>query len=52
MYDPDRAVPILPEAGQYIKFYAIDKAEYDRIAAAEAAGTYVCQRHPRKEAGK
>ena len=52
MYDPDRAEPILPQAGQYIKFYAIDKAEYDKIAAQEAAGTYVCKRHPRKEGAK
>ena len=52
MYDADRKEPILPKAGQYIKFYAIDKAEYDRIAAAERAGTYVCKKHPRKEAGK
>lgn len=52
MYDPDRAEPILPQAGQYIKFYPIDKAEYDKIAAQEAAGGYVCKRHPRKEAGK
>ena len=52
MYDPDRAEPILPQAGQYIKFYAIDKAEYDKIAAEEAAGTYVCKRHPREEGAK
>ena len=52
MYDANRATPILPEAGQYIKFYAIDQAEFDRIAAEEAAGTYVCKRHPRKEKGK
>lgn len=52
MYDPDRATPILPEAGQYIKFYPIDRAEYDRIAAQEGAGGYTCKRHPRKEAGK
>ena len=52
MYDPNRETPILPQAGQYIKFYAIDKAEYDRIAAEEAAGTYVCKRHPRKEGAK
>jgi hypothetical protein len=52
MYDPDRAEPILPQAGQYIKFYAIDKAEYDKIAAQDAAGTYVCKRHPRKEGAK
>lgn len=52
MYDPDRATPILPEAGQYIKFYAIDKAEYDRIAALEAGEGYTCKRHPRKEAAE
>lgn len=52
MYDPSREEPILPQAGQYIKFYPIDKAEYDRIAAAEAAGTYVCKRYPRKEGAK
>ena len=50
MYDPNRAVPILPQAGQYIKFTAIDKAEFDRIAAAEAAGTYTVRKYPRKEA--
>ncbi|MBO5565368.1 MAG: 5-oxoprolinase subunit PxpB [Lachnospiraceae bacterium] len=48
MYDPDREVPILPQAGQYIKFTSIDQAEYDRIAAEEAAGTYVCHKYPRK----
>ncbi len=50
LYDPGRAVPILPKAGDYIRFRAIDQEEYDRIAAAEAAGTYVCKRYPRKEA--
>lgn len=49
MYAPERERPILPEAGQYIKFCPIDRAEYDRIAAEEAAGAYVCKRHPRKE---
>ena len=52
MYDPDRAEPILPKAGEYIKFYSITKAEFDKIAAQEAAGTYVCKRHPRKEGAK
>lgn len=52
MYDPDRAKPILPEAGQYIKFYAIDQKKFDQIAAQEAAGTYTCKCHPRQEAGK
>lgn len=50
MYDPDRETPILPRAGQYIRFRRIDQKEYDRIASEEAAGTYVCNRYPRKEA--
>ena len=49
MYDADRPEPILPKAGQYIRFYAIDQAEFDRIAAQELAGTYSCKRHPRRE---
>ncbi|MCI9027676.1 MAG: 5-oxoprolinase subunit PxpB [Lawsonibacter sp.] len=49
MYDAGRDKPILPEAGQYIKFYPIDQAEFDAIAAQEAAGGYVCRRHPREE---
>lgn len=52
MYDPDRETPILPQAGQYIHFYPIDRAEFDRIAAQEAAGGYVCRRHPREEAAQ
>lgn len=50
MYDPARETPILPEAGQYIKFRAIDQKEYDEIAAAENAGSYVVKKYPRKEA--
>ena len=50
MYDPDRAVPILPKAGQYIKFYAIDQTEFDRIAALEASSGYTVHTYPRKEA--
>lgn len=52
MYDPARETPILPQAGQYIKFCAIDQREFDQIAAQEAAGTYVCRRYPRQEAEK
>ncbi|MBQ2751347.1 MAG: 5-oxoprolinase subunit PxpB [Oscillospiraceae bacterium] len=52
MYDPDRAEPILPKAGQYIKFCAIDRAEFDRIAALEEAGGYQCRRYPREEAAR
>ena len=52
MYDAGRATPILPQAGQYIKFYAIDQVEFDKIAAQEAAEGYQVKRHPRKEGGK
>lgn len=52
MYDPDRETPILPQAGQYIHFYPIDQAEFDRIAAQEAAEGYICRRHSRGEAAK
>jgi len=46
MYDPNRETPILPKAGQYIKFTAIDQAEYDRIAKEAEAGTYQCRTWP------
>ena len=39
-----------PKAGQYIKFYAIDQAEFDRIAALEASSGYTVHTYPRKEA--
>ena len=52
MYDASRETPILPQAGEYIKFYAIDQKEFDKIAAQEAAGGYAVKRHPRKEGGK
>lgn len=52
MYDPSRETPILPKAGQYIKFRAIDRAEYDDIAAAAEKGEYVCRTYPREEASK
>jgi len=52
MYDPNREVPILPKAGEYIKFRAIDQKEFDEIAAQEAAGGYTVRRYPKEEAGK
>lgn len=33
VYDPQREEPILYRAGDYIRFYAITEAEFDRIAA-------------------
>ena len=50
MYDADREKPILPEAGQYIKFVPIDRAELDRIAAEVEKGTYEVRHYPKKEA--
>ena len=52
MYDPNRETPILPQAGQYIKFRAIDQAEYDKIATEAEAGTYECRTYPRGEGAK
>ena len=49
MYDPDRKTPILPRAGQYIRFYPIDRAEYERILAAEEHGGYQVRISPRGE---
>ena len=50
MYDAGREKPILPEAGQYIKFVPIDRAEFDRIAAEVEKGTYEVRHYPKKEA--
>lgn len=49
MYDPNRETPILPKAGQYIKFRAIERTEYDEIAAAAEKNEYVCRTYPRGE---
>ena len=38
MYDAGRAKPILPEAGQYIKFCAIDRADLDPKAGRASCG--------------
>lgn len=45
MYDPNRDTPILPEAGQYIKFYAIDEKEYKEIEKLVAENKYVVKTH-------
>ncbi len=39
-YDPDREIPILVEAGDYIRFVPVDRAEYERIRAEVENGTY------------
>ena len=46
LYDPAAAEPILLRAGDQVRFRAVDRAEFDAIAAAVAAGGY----RPRIEA--
>ena len=41
-YDPTRAVPILVEAGDYIRFVPVDEDEYLRIKEQVARGEYEC----------
>ena len=40
LYDPARPDPILLRAGDHVRFRVIDRAEYDTIAAAVAAGAH------------
>lgn len=47
-YDPKREVPILYEAGDYIRFVPVTEEEYREIRAQVEAGTYQCIIH-RKE---
>ena len=49
MYDPDRGKPILPEAGQYIRFSPVTQEEYDAILREVEAGTYTVKTHAGKE---
>ena len=39
-FDAQRSPPIFLQAGMWVRFRAIEKDEYDEIAAASAAGTY------------
>lgn len=41
-YDPQREVPILVEAGDYIRFIPIDKDEFYRIKELVQSGQYQC----------
>jgi len=40
LYDPAAADPVLLKPGDRVRFRAIDRAAYDAIAAAVAAGTF------------
>jgi len=48
LFNPDSKPEFLFSTGDYIRFYSIDKDEYDRIAAAVAAGTYQVRRTPKE----
>ncbi len=44
-YDPNKEVPILLEAGNYIRFVPIDEAEFARIKELADKGEYECVVH-------
>lgn len=46
LYDPSKAVPILLNAGDYLRFCPVDRAAFDQIAALVAAGRWECRRTP------
>lgn len=47
LYDPRKKNPFLIEAGDWVRFRAIEDDEYGTIAAAEAAGTYAAEEMPK-----
>lgn len=44
-YDPGREVPILVEAGNYIRFVPVDENEYRQIQEQVENGSYQCVIH-------
>lgn len=44
-YDPDREIPILFEAGNYIRFVPIDEEKYNEIKELVERGEYQCTVH-------
>ena len=47
-YDPERSVPILFEAGDYIRFLPVTEEEYRDISEQVKAGTYTCRIRPKE----
>ena len=47
-YDPQRKVPILFEAGDYIRFIPVSEEEYLKIKEQVENGTYECVTHPKE----
>ncbi len=50
LYDADREVPILLDAGMHVRFIPIDLADYKRIEARVEAGKYHVHSYVREEA--
>ena len=48
LFTPDRKPEFLFNAGDYIRFFSVDKDEYERIAAAVAGGTCQVKRTPKE----
>lgn len=44
-YDPEREIPILVEAGNYIRFVPVDEGQYKRIQSQVEEGSYQCVIH-------
>jgi KipI family sensor histidine kinase inhibitor len=51
LYDPYRETPILPKAGDYIKFRPIAADEYERVAEQVSRGAYECRQYAKRVDG-
>ena len=47
-YDPNREVPILFEAGDYIRFVPVSESDFANIKNEVDNGTYTCTIHPKE----
>lgn len=50
LYDANRDVPILLDAGLHVKFIPIDEAEYARISERVEQGKYTCRTYVKEDA--
>lgn len=50
MYDAHRKIPILLDAGMYVKFLPIEEAEFLRIRAGAESGEYTCRTYMKEDA--
>ncbi len=49
LFDPEASHPFLLNAGDYVKFRAIEELEYHRIKEKMAEGKYNCRTYPKKQ---